>query len=192
MSSVATAWPELPEADRFHAGRDLVSPDLSAELKAAKKEGREERLVGKNVALIFEKDRPARAAPSRSPRTTRRARHLSARAGRTWAMETAKDTARVLGRMYDAIEFHGFAQEVAEELAECSGVPVYNGLTDECTRRRSSTSSPSASTATSRSGDCLLLPRRRALQHGRQLPRRGDEAGDGRQDREPEVALAAR
>jgi ornithine carbamoyltransferase len=45
--------------------------------------------------------------------------------------ETAKDTARVLGRMYDAIEFRGFAESVADELAEWSGVPVYNGLTDE-------------------------------------------------------------
>jgi ornithine carbamoyltransferase len=45
--------------------------------------------------------------------------------------ETVKDTARVLGRMYDAIEYRGFAQETAEELAKWSGVPIYNGLTDE-------------------------------------------------------------
>jgi ornithine carbamoyltransferase len=66
--------------------------------------------------------------------------------------DTAKDTARVLGRMYDAIEYRGFAQDTAEELARWAGVPVYNGLTDESgTRPRSSpTSSRSASTSRSR------------------------------------------
>jgi ornithine carbamoyltransferase len=92
--------------------------DLAAELKAAKDEGREEqKLVGREIALIFEKD---------STRT-RCAFEVAAYGHK----ETAKDTARVLGRMYDAIEYRGFGQDVAEELAEWAGVPVYNGLTDE-------------------------------------------------------------
>ena len=55
--------------------------------------------------------------------------------------ETVKDTARVLGRMYDAIEYRGFGESVAEELAAWAGVPVYNGLTDEWHPRRSSPTS---------------------------------------------------
>jgi ornithine carbamoyltransferase len=108
--------------------------DLSAELKAAKKEGREEqKLVGKQVALIFEKDSTRTrcafevAAKDQGGHVT----FIGPSGSHLGHKETAKDTARVLGRMYDAIEFRGFAQEVAEELAEYSGVPVYNGLTDE-------------------------------------------------------------
>jgi ornithine carbamoyltransferase len=108
--------------------------DLAAELKAAKKEGREEqKLVGKNVALIFEKDSTRTrcafevAAHDQGAHVT----FIGPSGSHMGHKETAKDTARVLGRMYDAIEFRGFAQEVAEELAQWSGVPVYNGLTDE-------------------------------------------------------------
>ena len=108
--------------------------DLSAELKAAKKERREEqRLVGKNIALIFEKDSTRTrcafevAAYDQGAHVT----FIGPGGSHMGNKETAKDTARVLGRMYDAIEYRGFAQETAEELAEFSGVPVYNGLTDE-------------------------------------------------------------
>jgi ornithine carbamoyltransferase len=108
--------------------------DLSAELKAAKKEGREEqKLIGKEVALIFEKDSTRTrcafevAAYDQGAHVT----FIGPSGSHMGHKETAKDTARVLGRMYDAIEFRGFAQTVAEELAEWSGVPVYNGLTDE-------------------------------------------------------------
>jgi ornithine carbamoyltransferase len=108
--------------------------DLSAELKAAKKEGREEqKLVGKNVVLIFEKDSTRTrcafevAAKDQGAHVT----FIGPSGSHMGHKETAKDTARVLGRMYDAIEFRGFEQTVAEELAEHSGVPVYNGLTDE-------------------------------------------------------------
>ena len=108
--------------------------DLSAELKAAKKEGREEqKLVGKQVALIFEKDSTRTrcafevAAKDQGAHVT----FIGPSGSHMGHKETAKDTARVLGRMYDAIEFRGFAQTVAEELAAHSGVPVYNGLTDE-------------------------------------------------------------
>jgi ornithine carbamoyltransferase len=108
--------------------------DLAAELKAAKKEGREEqKLVGKNVALIFEKDSTRTrcafevAAYDQGAHVT----FLGPSGSHMGHKETVKDTARVLGRMYDAIEYRGFGQAVAEELAEWSGVPVYNGLTDE-------------------------------------------------------------
>src|SRR5213075_526316 len=108
--------------------------DLSAELKAAKKEGREEQtLVGKEIALIFEKDSTRTrcafevAAYDQGAHVT----FIGPGGSHMGHKETAKDTARVLGRMYDAIEYRGFGQETADELAEWSGVPVYNGLTDE-------------------------------------------------------------
>jgi ornithine carbamoyltransferase len=108
--------------------------DLSAELKTAKKEGREEqKLVGKQIALIFEKDSTRTrcafevAAKDQGAHVT----FIAPSGSHMGHKETAKDTARVLGRMYDAIEFRGFEQSVAEELAAYSGVPVYNGLTDE-------------------------------------------------------------
>jgi ornithine carbamoyltransferase len=108
--------------------------DLSAELKAAKKEGREEhRLTGKNIALIFEKDSTRTrcafevAAYDQGAHVT----YLGPSGSHMGSKETVKDTARVLGRMYDAIEYRGFGQEIAEVLAEHAGVPVYNGLTDE-------------------------------------------------------------
>jgi ornithine carbamoyltransferase len=108
--------------------------DLAAELKAAKKEGREEqKLVGKNVALIFEKDSTRTrcafevAAYDQGAHVT----YLGPAGSHMGHKETVKDTARVLGRMYDAIEYRGFGQAVVEELAEWAGVPVYNGLTDE-------------------------------------------------------------
>src|SRR5947208_6130477 len=108
--------------------------DLAAELKAAKREGREEqRLVGKEIALIFEKDSTRTrcafevAAFDQGAHVT----FIGPSGSHMGHKETAKDTARVLGRMYDAIEFRGYAESVADELASWSGVPVYNGLTDE-------------------------------------------------------------
>jgi ornithine carbamoyltransferase len=108
--------------------------DLSAELKEAKKEGREEqRLRGKNVALIFEKDSTRTrcafevAAYDQGAHVT----YLGPSGSHMGHKESVKDTARVLGRMYDAIEYRGFGQEIAEELAAHAGVPVYNGLTDD-------------------------------------------------------------
>ena len=108
--------------------------DLAAELKEAKKEGREEpRLKGKNVALIFEKDSTRTrcafevAAYDQGAHVT----YLGPSGSHIGQKESVKDTARVLGRMYDAIEYRGFGQAVVEELAAYAGVPVYNGLTDE-------------------------------------------------------------
>jgi len=108
--------------------------ELAAELKAAKKEGREEqRLVGREIALIFEKDSTRTrcafevAAYDQGAHVT----FIGPGGSHMGHKETVKDTARVLGRMYDAIEYRGFAEDTADELAEWAGVPVYNGLTDE-------------------------------------------------------------
>jgi ornithine carbamoyltransferase len=108
--------------------------DLSAELKKTKKSGKEKQyLKGKNIALIFEK----------SSTRTRCAFEVAAfdqGAGVTYLgpggsqighKESMRDTARVLGRMYDGIEYRGFGQEIVEELAKYAGVPVWNGLTNE-------------------------------------------------------------
>src|SRR5438067_11250581 len=108
--------------------------ELAAELKADKKEGHEEqRLAGKEIALIFEKDSTRTrcafevAAYDQGAHVT----FLGPSGSHMGHKETVKDTARVLGRMYDAIEFRGFSETAADELATWSGVPIYNGLTDE-------------------------------------------------------------
>jgi ornithine carbamoyltransferase len=108
--------------------------DLAAELKAAKKEDREERmLTGKEIVLIFEKDSTRTrcafevAAYDQGAHVT----FIGPTGSHMGHKETVKDTARVLGRMYDAIEYRGFGENIADELAEWAGVPVYNGLTDE-------------------------------------------------------------
>jgi ornithine carbamoyltransferase len=108
--------------------------ELAADLKAAKREGREEqKLVGKEIALIFEKDstRTRCAFEVASYDQGAHVTFIGPSGSHMGHKETVKDTARVLGRMYDAIEYRGFTQETAEELARWSGVPVYNGLTDE-------------------------------------------------------------
>src|SRR6476620_8622509 len=94
--------------------------DLAAELKAAKREGREERkLVGKEIALIFEKDSTRTrcafevAAYDQGAHVT----YLGPGGSHMGHKETVKDTARVLGRMYDAIEYRGYGENVADELA---------------------------------------------------------------------------
>ena len=108
--------------------------DLAAELKADKKAGREHKtLVGKNIALIFEKTSTRTrcsfevAAYDQGAHVT----YLGPTGSQIGIKESMKDTARVLGRMYDGIEYRGFAQKTVEELAEYSGVPVWNGLTNE-------------------------------------------------------------
>jgi ornithine carbamoyltransferase len=108
--------------------------DLAADLKTAKREGREEqRLRGKNIALIFEKDstRTRSAFEVASYDQGAHVTFIGPTGSHMGHKETVKDTARVLGRMYDAIEYRGFGETVAEELAQWAGVPVYNGLTDE-------------------------------------------------------------
>lgn len=108
--------------------------DLSFELKKAKSEGTEQqRLMGKNIALIFEKTSTRTrcafevAALDQGAHVT----YLGPSGSQIGHKESMKDTARVLGRMYDGIEYRGFGQKIVEELAEYAGVPVWNGLTDE-------------------------------------------------------------
>ncbi|MEH0417765.1 ornithine carbamoyltransferase [Streptomyces sp. B21-083] len=107
---------------------------LAAELKAAKKAGTETRyLTGKNIALIFEKTSTRTrcafevAAADQGASTT----YLDPSGSQIGHKESVKDTARVLGRMYDGIEFRGDSQAAVEELAAYAGVPVFNGLTDD-------------------------------------------------------------
>src|ERR687897_909949 len=141
--STATDRPDLAAALRgrhfltmqdYGADEIRYLLDLSAELKAAKRDGREEqKLVGKEIALIFEKDSTRTrcafevAAYDQGAHVT----FIGPGGSHMGHKETVKDTARVLGRMYDAIEYRGFAQDTAEELAKWAGVPIYNGLTDE-------------------------------------------------------------
>lgn len=116
-----------PEEIKFLLG-------LSVDLKKAKYAGTEQpRLKGKNIALIFEKASTRTrcafevAAFDQGAQVT----YLGPSGSQIGQKESMKDTARVLGRMYDGIEYRGYGQKIVEELAEYSGVPVWNGLTDE-------------------------------------------------------------
>lgn len=107
---------------------------LAADLKKAKYTGTEQpRLKGKNIALIFEKDSTRTrcsfevAAHDQGAHVT----YLGPSGSQIGKKESMKDTARVLGRMFDGIEYRGFTQATVEELAEYAGVPVWNGLTNE-------------------------------------------------------------
>jgi ornithine carbamoyltransferase len=107
---------------------------LSAELKAAKYAGTEtQRLKGKNIAIIFEKDstRTRCAFEVGAYDQGAHVTFIGPSGSHIGYKESMKDTARVLGRMYDGIEFRGFSQQAAEELAQYSTVPVWNGLTDD-------------------------------------------------------------
>ena len=108
--------------------------DLAAKLKADKKAGLEQKhLKGKNIALIFEKTstRTRCAFEVASYDQGAHVTYLGPTGSQIGVKESMKDTARVLGRMYDGIEYRGFAQTTVEELAKYSGVPVWNGLTNE-------------------------------------------------------------
>ena len=118
-----------------HSTRDLkYLLDLSRDLKRAKYSGTEQQhLKGKNIALIFEKTSTRThcafevAAYDQGANVT----YIDPTSSQIGHKETMKDTARVLGRMYDAIEYRGFKQLSVEELDKYSGVPIFNGLTDE-------------------------------------------------------------
>lgn len=108
--------------------------NLAAELKWAKKSGTEEPvLTGKNIALIFEKSSTRTrcafevAAYDQGAHVT----YLGPTGSQIGSKESMKDTARVLGRMYDGIQYRGYGQQLVETLAQYAGVPVWNGLTDE-------------------------------------------------------------
>ncbi len=108
--------------------------DLSADLKKAKYAGTEQpTMQGKNIALIFEKSSTRTrcafevAAHDQGAQVT----YLGPSGSQIGGKESMADTARVLGRMYDGIEYRGFGQDIVEDLAKHAGVPVWNGLTDE-------------------------------------------------------------
>ena len=108
--------------------------DLAADVKEKKKNGIPvDHYKGKNVALIFEKDSTRTrcafevAAHDMGMGTT----YLGPTGSQMGKKESIEDTARVLGRMYDGIEYRGFGQEIVEELAKYADVPVWNGLTNE-------------------------------------------------------------
>ena len=112
----------------------LYMIDLAADLKAKKKQGiRHDSLIGKNIALIFEKTSTRTrcsfevAAHDLGMHVT----YLDPSGSQIGKKESIADTARVLGRMFDGIEYRGFGQDIVEELAEYAGVPVWNGLTNE-------------------------------------------------------------
>lgn len=108
--------------------------ELASELKKAKYAGTEQpRLKGKNIVLLFEKDSTRTrcsfevAAHDQGAHTT----YLGSSGSQVGKKESIPDTARVLGRMFDGIEYRGYEQTIVEDLAKYSGVPVWNGLTNE-------------------------------------------------------------
>ena len=108
--------------------------DLAADLKDKKKKGIPHRLCeGKNVALIFEKTstRTRCAFEVAAADLGMHSTYLDPLGSQIGKKESIADTARVLGRMYDGIEYRGFGQDIVEELAKYAGVPVFNGLTNE-------------------------------------------------------------
>ncbi len=133
MTSLRHAGSLLKELD-LAKKEVLALLDLARDLKAAKASGTErQRLVGRNIALIFEKASTRTrcafevAAYDQGAHVT----YLGPDGSHLGSGESIADTGRVLGRMYDGIEFRGFAQASVEQLADYSGVPVWNGLTTE-------------------------------------------------------------
>ena len=118
----------------FTPGEIQYLLDLAIQLKEEKKSGREvQRLKGKNIALIFEKTSTRTRCAFEVAGFDQGANitYLGPGGSQIGNKESMKDTARVLGRMYDGIEYRGFGQKLVEELAEYAGVPVWNGLTNE-------------------------------------------------------------
>ncbi len=118
----------------FTSEEILYLIDLAADLKDKKKQGMlHDSLIGKNIALIFEKTSTRTrcsfevAAHDLGMHVT----YLDPSGSQIGKKESIRDTARVLGRMYDGIEYRGFGQDIVEELAANAGVPVWNGLTNE-------------------------------------------------------------
>ncbi len=108
--------------------------DLAADLKRAKYSGTEQKkLLGKNIALIFEKSSTRTRCAFEVAAFDQGAQvsYLGPSGSQIGHKESMKDTARVLGRMYDGIQYRGYGQSIVEELGQYAGVPVWNGLTDE-------------------------------------------------------------
>ena len=116
--------------------------DLAAELKDKKKKGIPvDTLRGKNVALIFEKTstRTRCSFEVAAHDLGMGATYLDPKSSQIGKKESIADTARVLGRMFEGIEYRGYGQEIVEELSEHAGVPVWNGLTNRSEERRGGT-----------------------------------------------------
>ncbi len=123
----------LKEAD-FTKYEFLYLVDLAEELRREKRSGNErQRMVGRNIALIFEKasTRTRSAFEVGAHDQGAHVTYLGPEESHIGHKETMKDTARVLGRMFDGIEYRGFSQDTIEELGRFAGVPVWNGLTDQ-------------------------------------------------------------
>jgi ornithine carbamoyltransferase len=118
----------------FSAEEILYLINLASKLKKAKQNGLEEQMLGgKNIALIFEKasTRTRCAFEVAAFDQGAHATYLDPTGSQIGNKESIKDTARVLGRMYDGIEYRGYGQSIVEELSKYAGVPVWNGLTNE-------------------------------------------------------------
>ncbi len=170
---------------------------LAADLKAAKYGGYEQpRLRGKNIALIFEKTSTRTrvafevAAYDQGAHVT----YLGPSGSQIGHKESMKDTARVLGRIYDAIEYRGYAQAIVEELAQYAGVPVWNGLTDEFhpTQILADVLTMTEFSDKPLTRDLVLLHGRRPQQHGQLAARGRQQARHGRPPVRPAPPLAAR
>ena len=172
-----------------HTDRDLhYLLDLARDLKRAKYSGLgRNSLAGKNIALIFEKTSTRTrcafevAAHDEGAHVT----YIDPTSSQIGHKESMKDTARVLGRMYDAIEYRGAGQEIVEELAEYAGVPVFNGLTDEFhpTQMLADVLTMTEHCPKPLHDICVCLRRRRPQQRGQLAAAGGAEARHGRAHR---------
>ena len=142
--------------------------ELAARLKADKKAGREKQMLkGKNIVLLFEKDstRTRCAFEVGAYDQGAQVTYLGPTGSQMGKKESIADTARVLGRMYDGIEYRGYGQDIVEDLAKYAGVVVWNGLTtefaDTCRLAHHEGALRQAF-----QGDEVLLPGRCAQQHG--------------------------
>ena len=178
--------PELREGARLHARRAQVPAEAVRRSSRRAKYGgyEQQRLAGKNIALIFEKTSTRTrtafevAAHDQGAHVT----YLEPTGSQIGHKESMKDTARVLGRTFDGIEYRGFAQETVEILAEYAGVPVWNGLTNEF---HPTQILADVLTMTEHSDKHLgeiayYLPGRRAEQHGELADGRRVQVRDGR------------
>ena len=164
--------PQLPHARRLHGRRDRPPARALGRAEAAEAGGhaRSGALAGRNIALIFEKTSTRTrcafevAAYDQGAHVT----YLGPTGSQIGHKESVKDTARVLGRMYDGIEYRGYGQERVEALAAHAGVPVWNGLTDEFhpTQVLADVLTMVEHAGRRPVGPLLLLPRRRPQQHG--------------------------
>ena len=179
-----------------HSERDINHLiELARDLKRLKYSGvRPRNLEGKNIALIFEKTSTRTrcafevAAYDEGAHVT----YIDPTSSQIGHKESMKDTARVLGRMYDAIEYRGFGQDVVDELAEYAGVPVFNGLTDEFhpTQMLADVLTMTEHCVEAVARDLLCLRRRRPQQHGQLAAAGGRQARHGCADRRTQAPAA--